>query len=201
MTNIDFNSADTQDSAFALIPANTLAKVYLTIRPGGAGPEGWLTQSKTSEALYLNTEAVIEDGPHARRRIYTRIGFRGRNGSDRLAKVEGRTATDRYDRFDACGPRRIGGGVDLRHGGVAGEGRKDLDTEPRGRQRRRDIVTDAARLETRVGDQQHARARPREAGDDRARLRPASISPDDARHPRQFEPRHDRHSDLLMDMA
>ena len=82
MTNIDFNSADTQDSAFALIPANTLAKVYLTIRPGGAGPEGWLTQSKTSEALYLNTEAVIEDGPHARRRIYTRIGFRGRNGSD-----------------------------------------------------------------------------------------------------------------------
>ena len=82
MTNIDFNSADTQDSAFALIPANTLAKVYLTIRPGGAGPEGWLTQSKTSEALYLNTEAVIEDGPHARRRIYTRIGYRGRNGSD-----------------------------------------------------------------------------------------------------------------------
>ena len=82
MTNIDFNTADTQDSAFALIPANTLAKVYLTIRPGGAGPEGWLTQSKTSEALYLNTEAVIEDGPHARRRIYTRIGFRGRNGSD-----------------------------------------------------------------------------------------------------------------------
>ena len=61
MTNIDFNTADTQDSAFALIPANTLAKAYLTIRPGGAGPEGWLTQSKTSEALYLNTEAVIED--------------------------------------------------------------------------------------------------------------------------------------------
>ena len=82
MTNIDFNSADTQDAAFALIAANTLAKVYLTIRPGGAGPEGWLTQSKTSEALYLNTEAVIEDGPYARRRIYTRIGFRGRGGSD-----------------------------------------------------------------------------------------------------------------------
>ena len=57
MTNIDFNTADTQDSAFALIPANTLAKVYLTIRPGGAGPEGGPPHSKTSEAPHLNTEA------------------------------------------------------------------------------------------------------------------------------------------------
>jgi hypothetical protein len=79
MTDMDFNTADTQDSAFALIPANTLAKVCLTIRPGGAGPEGWLTQSRSSSALYLNSEAVIVDGPNARRRIYTRIGFRGRN--------------------------------------------------------------------------------------------------------------------------
>ncbi|MBS3961616.1 MAG: hypothetical protein KGZ61_07285, partial [Sandarakinorhabdus sp.] len=79
MTNMDFNTADTQDSAFALIPANTLVRLHMTIRPGGAGPEGWLTQSKSSSALYLNTEGVIEEGPHARRRIYTRIGFRGRN--------------------------------------------------------------------------------------------------------------------------
>ena len=79
MTNgMDFNGADTQDATFDLIPANTLAKVCLTIRPGGAGPEGWLTQSKTSPALYLNTEAVVLEGPFARRRIYTRIGFRGK---------------------------------------------------------------------------------------------------------------------------
>ena len=77
-TDMDFNGADTQDAAFDLIPANTLAKVCLTIRPGGAGPEGWLTQSKTSPALYLNTEAVVLEGPFARRRIYTRIGFRGK---------------------------------------------------------------------------------------------------------------------------
>lgn len=77
--DMDFNGADTQDAAFDLIPANTLARVTLTIRPGGAGPEGWLTQSKTSSALYLNTEAVIMEGPFARRRIYTRIGFRGKN--------------------------------------------------------------------------------------------------------------------------
>ena len=77
-SDMDFNGADTQDAAFDLIPANTLAKVCLTIRPGGAGPEGWLTQSKTSPALYLNTEAVVMEGPFARRRIYTRIGFRGK---------------------------------------------------------------------------------------------------------------------------
>jgi hypothetical protein len=83
MSDMDFNGADAQDAAFDLIPANTFAKVSLTIRPGGAGPEGWLTQSKTSTALYLNTEAVILEGPHARRRVYTRIGFKGKSVNER----------------------------------------------------------------------------------------------------------------------
>ncbi len=81
--NMDFNGAEAQDAAFDLIPANTLVKVTLTIRPGGAGPEGWLTQSRTSTALYLNTEAVVLEGPHARRRIYTRIGFKGKSVNER----------------------------------------------------------------------------------------------------------------------
>lgn len=81
--NMDFNGADSQEAAFDLIPANTLVKVGLTIRPGGAGPEGWLTQSRTSAALYLNTEAVVLDGQYARRRIYTRIGFKGKSVNER----------------------------------------------------------------------------------------------------------------------
>ncbi|SET17423.1 hypothetical protein [Oceanicella actignis] len=81
--NMDFNGAEAQDAAFDLIPANTLVKVTLTIRPGGAGPEGWLTQSRTSSALYLNTETVVLEGPHARRRIYTRIGFKGKSVNER----------------------------------------------------------------------------------------------------------------------
>ncbi|WP_299627626.1 hypothetical protein [uncultured Tateyamaria sp.] len=81
--NMDFNGADSQDAAFDLIPANTLVKVGLTIRPGGAGPEGWLTQSRSSAALYLNTEAVVLDGQYARRRIYTRIGFKGKSVNER----------------------------------------------------------------------------------------------------------------------
>ena len=75
--HMDFNGADAQDAAFGLIPAGTLVKIRLTVRPGSAGPDRWLTQSRTSAALYLNTEAVVLDGPHARRRIYTRIGYKG----------------------------------------------------------------------------------------------------------------------------
>jgi hypothetical protein len=74
----DFNGAEAQQNAFELIPAGTLVKVRLTIRPGGVGPEGWVTQSRTSDAQYLNTEAVILEGPHTKRRIYTRIGLRGK---------------------------------------------------------------------------------------------------------------------------
>ena len=81
--DMDFNGADAQDAAFDLIPANTFVRASLTIRPGGAGPEGWLTQSKTSTALYLNTEAVILEGPQARRRVYTRIGFKGKSVNER----------------------------------------------------------------------------------------------------------------------
>ena len=74
----DFNGAEAQQNAFEVIPAGTLVKVRLTIRPGGVGPEGWVTQSRTSDAQYLNTEAVILEGPHTKRRIYTRIGLRGK---------------------------------------------------------------------------------------------------------------------------
>jgi hypothetical protein len=88
-SDMDFNGADAQDAAFDLIPANTLVKVTMIIRPGGAGPEGWLTQSQASAAQYLNTEAIVMEGPYARRRIYTRIGFRGKgvdaSGVDKYA--------------------------------------------------------------------------------------------------------------------
>jgi hypothetical protein len=83
ITPIDFNGAEVQDTALAVSPSGTVARVRLTIRPGGAGPEGWLTQSRTSDALYLNTEAVILEGPYARRRIYTRVGIKGRAVNER----------------------------------------------------------------------------------------------------------------------
>jgi hypothetical protein len=82
-STMDFNSAEPQSAALALIPHGTLAKVSLAVKPGGAGPEGWLTQSRTSEALYLATEAVVLEGPHARRRVFTRIGLKGKSVNER----------------------------------------------------------------------------------------------------------------------
>jgi hypothetical protein len=82
-STMDFNSAEPQSAALALIPHGTLAKVSLAVKPGGAGPEGWLTPSRTSEALYLNTEAVVLEGPHARRRVFTRIGLKGKSVNER----------------------------------------------------------------------------------------------------------------------
>ena len=88
----DFNGAEAQQNSFDLIPNGTLVKVRLTIRPGGVGPEGWVTQSRTSDAQYLNTEAVILEGPHTKRRIYTRIGLRGKGaqGADDTYANRGR---------------------------------------------------------------------------------------------------------------
>jgi hypothetical protein len=78
---MDFNSAEPQSSA--LIPHGTLARVSLAVKPGGAGPDGWLTPSRTSEALYLNTEAVVLEGPYARRRVFTRIGLKGKSVNEK----------------------------------------------------------------------------------------------------------------------
>jgi hypothetical protein len=66
-----------------LIPHGTLAKVTLSVQPGGAGPDGWLTPSRTSEALYLNTEAVVLEGPYTRRRVFTRIGLKGKSVNEK----------------------------------------------------------------------------------------------------------------------
>ncbi len=50
----DYNTADVGGGSFELIPADTIAKVALAIRPGGESEGGWLTQSKSSDAQYLN---------------------------------------------------------------------------------------------------------------------------------------------------
>jgi hypothetical protein len=78
---MDFNSAEPQSSV--LIPHGTLAKVTLSVQPGGAGPDGWITPSRTSEALYLNTEAVVLEGPYTRRRVFTRIGLKGKSVNEK----------------------------------------------------------------------------------------------------------------------
>ncbi|MFQ5510192.1 MAG: hypothetical protein ACE5FN_12805 [Leptospirillia bacterium] len=76
----DFNSADDQQS-YDLIPKGTLAKVRMTIRPGGYDDpnEGWTggyaTRKAETGSVYLNCEFVVTEGPYARRKVWSLIGL------------------------------------------------------------------------------------------------------------------------------
>jgi hypothetical protein len=80
----DFNSA--QDNA-NVIPKGTLAKVRLSIRPGGFDDpsQGWTggyaTRGSTG-AVYLNGEFTVLEGPYARRKVFTLIGLYSPKGPD-----------------------------------------------------------------------------------------------------------------------
>ena len=67
MSNLDFNSADRQ---FDLIPDNTIAPLIMHIKPGGQGDGGWLRPSQTSDAMMLECELTVLEGPFARRKIF-----------------------------------------------------------------------------------------------------------------------------------
>ena len=73
----DFNDAKQVSN---LIPKGTLAKVRLSIRPGGFDDpsQGWTggyaTQGSTG-AVYLNGEFTVLEGPYARRKVFTLIGL------------------------------------------------------------------------------------------------------------------------------
>ncbi len=75
----DFNDAEQQQS-FDLIPKGSIVKVRMTIKPGGHddAAQGWLggyaTQSPTTGAVYLATESVVLEGPHARRKMWGNMG-------------------------------------------------------------------------------------------------------------------------------
>lgn len=81
----DFNDAEQQQS-FDLIPKGTIVKVRMTIKPGGHddATQGWLggyaTQSPTTGAVYLATESVVLEGPHARRKMWGNIGLYSSKG-------------------------------------------------------------------------------------------------------------------------
>ena len=53
-----------------LIPADTVATVQVTIRPGGAGEGGLLKRSKDGGCEMIDAEFVVVDGPHAKRKLW-----------------------------------------------------------------------------------------------------------------------------------
>lgn len=82
----DFSSAEDQQT-FDIIPKGTIARVRMTIKPGGHNDpsEGWTggyaTQGNTG-AVYLNCEFVILEGQFARRKVWSLIGLHSPKGPD-----------------------------------------------------------------------------------------------------------------------
>ncbi len=120
----DYNDT-TQNSN--LIPKGALAKVRLTIRPGGFDDtsQGWTggyaTRGNTG-AIYLNGEFTVLEGPYARRKIFTLIGLYSPKGPDwgnmgrsfvRGMLNSARGLSDKDASPQAQAARRIAGFADL----------------------------------------------------------------------------------------
>ena len=85
----DYNTADTGGGSFDLIPADTVAHVRMTIRPGSVGDGGWLTQSQSSDAQYLNCEFIILEGPHAKRKFWGNLTVSGGKVNEKGESIAG----------------------------------------------------------------------------------------------------------------
>ncbi|MBW6402107.1 hypothetical protein KPL78_29975 [Roseomonas sp. HJA6] len=120
----DYNDAQSNPN---LIPKGTLAKVRLTIRPGGFDDpsQGWTggfaTRGSTG-AVYLNGEFTVLEGPYAKRKIFTLIGLYSPKGPDwgnmgrsfvRSMLNSARGISDKDVSPQAQAARRIGGFADL----------------------------------------------------------------------------------------
>ena len=137
----DFNDAQSNTN---LIPKGTIARVRLTIRPGGFDDpsQGWTggyaTRGSTG-AVYLNGEFTVTEGPYARRKIFTLIGLYSPKGPDWANKgrslVRGmlnsaRGISDKDMSPQAQAARRINGFADL--DGIEFLARIDIGTDASG---------------------------------------------------------------------
>lgn len=80
MTGMDFSGAPTQQfgNDGELIPNGTLAWATVHVRPHNIDQALVVVPSKKNEANgFLDLELTIEDGQHARRKVWDRVGVRG----------------------------------------------------------------------------------------------------------------------------
>ena len=76
----NFNDAEEQSSG-DVIPKNTLAKVYMSIKPGGYNDpdsgwtEGMATRSESTGSVYLSAEFTIVGGKYNKRKVWSLIGL------------------------------------------------------------------------------------------------------------------------------
>ena len=83
----NFNDADNQ-SSYDVIPAKTLAKVRMTLKPGGVDNAhlGWTGsyahRNMETGSAYLSAEFVILEGPFAKRKVWSLIGLHSEKGPE-----------------------------------------------------------------------------------------------------------------------
>jgi hypothetical protein len=120
----DYNDAQQNPN---LMPKGTLAKVRLSIRPGGfddasQGGTGGYAPRGTSGAVYLSGEFTVLAGPFAKRKVWTLIGLYSPKGPDWAnmgrAMIRGmlnsaRGLSDKDQSPQAQAARRISGFADL----------------------------------------------------------------------------------------
>ena len=137
----DFNDAD---QGINLIPKNTIAKVRLTIRPGGFddASQGWTggyATKSSSGSVYLNVDYTVVEGPFAKRKIFSMIGLFSANGPNwarmgrslvRSILNSARGLSDRDNSAEAQNARRIQGFADL--DGLEFLARIDIGTDTNG---------------------------------------------------------------------
>jgi hypothetical protein len=84
---LNLNDADDQQN-LNLIPEGTIAKVRMTIKPGGYNEPsrgwagGYATRKPDTGAIYLNCEFTILEGTHAKRKVWSLIGLHSEKGSE-----------------------------------------------------------------------------------------------------------------------
>jgi hypothetical protein len=85
--SMDFNNSENQ-SSFDAIPNNTLAKVRMSIKPGGYDDpsQGWVggytTKNEATGSIYLSCEFVILEGLYAKRKVWGIIGLQSNKGPE-----------------------------------------------------------------------------------------------------------------------
>ena len=143
MTNSwnDFNDARQNAN---LIPKGTIAKVRLTIRPGGHNDpaEGWTggyAKKGITGSVYLDAEYTVLEGPYAKRKVWSMIGLYSTKGPDwgnmGRALIRGilnsaRGLSDKDNSPQAQNARRISGFADL--DGIEFVARIDIGTDTNG---------------------------------------------------------------------
>jgi hypothetical protein len=96
---IDFNGAD-QQMEFGLIPAGTIAKSRLILKPGNGFSDPFLTRSKNGDSAYLDCEFVILEGRFAKRKIFDKIGISGTGNWVNMGKARIRAILESAKNID-----------------------------------------------------------------------------------------------------